>query len=164
MWLFRGQGKREQSTMDTSMSDGAAQKIAGFGIKMQRRFAEGLNKRFINMNTKKLKVFLALFCITVGGYSAILTLNAINGSKEKQSGFKIGHIDVPKHFHKTGDEVETQTYVDDGTFYKIQGFKKYMDSLMQYKPYQHDSILQVRPHLMDSVLVLEKLYYSQKQK
>ena len=71
---------------------------------------------------------------------------------------------VPKHFDKTGDEVIPEAYVDEETFYKMQGFKKYMDSLKQNKSKQYDSIMQARPGLMDSVQVLEEIYYSQKQK
>ncbi len=165
MWLFKKQkNKKENNANHSSMSDKVAGKIAGAGIRVQRTFAEGMNKIFRNMNTKKLKVFLILFCICAGGYSIYLTVNAITGPEKQQKSFKVDQVDVPKHFNKTGDEIITKANVDEETFYKIQGFKKYMDSLKQNKSNQYDSILQARPGLMDSVQVLEEIYYSQKQK
>ncbi len=116
------------------------------------------------MNTKKLKGYLILFCICAGGNSIYLTVNAITGQDRKQKGFTVGQVDVPKHFDETGDEKMSEAYVDEETFYKIKGFKKYMDSLKQNKSKQYDSILQVRPLLLDSVQALEEIYYSQKQK
>lgn len=165
MWLFKKQkNKGECNTNSPSVSDKVAGKIAGAGILIQRTFAEGMNKIFRNMNNKKLKVFLILFCLCAGGYSIYLTINAITGPERKQKSFKVDQVDVPKHFDKTGDEIMPESYVDEETFYKIQGFKKYMDSLKQNKSMQYDSILQARPGLMDSVQVLEELYYSHKQK
>ncbi len=116
------------------------------------------------MNNKKLKALLILFCLSAGGDSIYLTVNAITGPEKQQKSFKVDQVDVPKHFDETGDEIMTDAYVDEETFYKIQGFKKYMDSLKQNKGNQYDSILQARPGLMDSVQVLEEIYYSQKQK
>ncbi len=163
--LFKKQKNKEENNDNrSSMSDKVAGKMAGAGIRVQRTFAEGMNKIFRNMNAKKLKGFLILFCICAGGYSIYLTVNAITGPEEKQKSFKVDQVDVPKHFDKTGDEIMTEAFVDEETFDKIQGFKKYMGSLKQNKSKQYDSILQARPGLMDSVQVLEEIYYSQKQK
>ena len=60
--------------------------------------------------------------------------------------------------------LSTDNAVDEETFLKIQAFKSYMDSLKQAKSIQYDSILTARPYLMDTVLLLEQIYYSQKQK
>jgi hypothetical protein len=164
MWLFKKQKSKDGNNANPSTSDKAAREIAGLSLKIQRTFAEGMNKIFRRMNTKKLKGFLILFCICAGGYSIYLAVTAITGSEKNQKSFKVDPVDVPKHFDKTGDEIMTDAYVDEQTFYKIQGFKKYMDSLKQNKNKQYDSILQARPDLMDSVQVLEEIYYSQKQK
>ncbi len=72
MCLFKKQKNKEENNANrSSMSDKVAGKIACVGIRVQRVFAEGMNKIFRNMNTKKLKGFLILFCICAGGYSII---------------------------------------------------------------------------------------------
>ncbi len=164
MWLFEKQGKKKEIRDNPSMSDKVAAKIAGAGIILQKKFADRLNGTFRNMNSKKLKGLLILFCLSAGSYSVYLTVNAITGQEKKQKNFTVDQVDVPKHFDKTGDEIMTDAYVDEETFYKIQGFKKYMESLKQNMSNQYDSILQTRPGLLDSVQVLEEIYYSQKQK
>ncbi|MBK8310913.1 MAG: hypothetical protein IPL04_08510 [Chitinophagaceae bacterium] len=164
MWLFRKKRKKDESGINPSMSDKAAGKIAGAGIRLQKAFSESMNKIFKNMTTKKLKVLLIIFCISAGGYSIYLITNAVVRPDKIKPDFKIDHVNVPKHFDKAGDEIMPDAYVDEETFYKIQDFKKYMDSLKQNQNKQYDSILQARPGLMDSVQMLEEIYNSQKQK
>lgn len=164
MWLFKKRKKKDEDNDNTTMSDKVAGKIAGAGIRIQRFFAEVMNKLFKNMNNKKLKVLLILFCICAGGYSIYLITNAVVSPDKIQPGFKVDHVDVPKHFDKTGDEVIPEAYVDEETISKIQDFKKYMDSLKQNKSYLYDSIITARPLLMDTVFMLEEIYHSQKQK
>jgi len=164
MWLFKKQKKNDEENGNTSMSDKVAGKIAGAGIRVQGYFAKGMNKIFKNMNNKKLKVLLLVFCISAGGYSIYLVANAVVSPIKNQPVFKVDQVDVPKHFDKTGDELIPEATVDEQTFNKIQDFKKYMDSLKQNKSYLYDSIITARPFLMDTVLMLEGIYYSQKQK
>lgn len=164
MWLFKKQKNKEDKEVNSSMSDKVAGKIAGAGIRLQRKFAEGMNKIFKDMTTKKLKSFLILFCLFGGGYSIYLTANAITGSGKTQKTLKVDQVDVPKHFDESGDEIMPEAYVDEETFNKMQEFKQYMDSLQQSGNKLYDTIMQARPHLMDSVQVLEEIYYSQKQK
>ncbi len=64
MWLFKKQKKNDEENGNTSMSDKVAGKIAGAGIRVQGYFAKGMNKIFKNMNNKKLKVLLLVFCIS----------------------------------------------------------------------------------------------------
>lgn len=146
------------------MSEKVAGKIAGAGIRLQKMFADGMTIIFKNMNTKKLKAFLILFCLSAGGYSIYLLANAIASPDKNQPGLKIDQVNVPKHFNKAGDEIMPEAYVDEETFYKILDFKKYMDSLKKIKNKQYDSILQARHGLMDSVQMLEEIYHLQKQK
>ena len=164
MWLFRKRRKNDVQIGNQSVSDKVAGKIAGVGIGLQNRFSESMNKIFKNMNSKKLKVLLILFCVSAGGYSIYLFTNAVLSPDKIKSDFKIDHVNVPKHFDKGGEEILPEAYVDEQTFYKIQDFKKYMDSLKQNESNQYDSILQARPGLMDSVQMLEEIYNSQKQK
>ena len=164
MWFFKKQTNKEGSKVNPSISDKVAGNIASAGIRLQKKFSDGMNKIFKNMNTRNLKAFLILFCLCAGGYNIYLAASAITGSEKTQKNLKIDQVDVPKHFDKTGDEVIPEAYVDEETFFKMQGFKKYMDSLKQNKSKQYDIIMQARPGLMDSVQVLEEIYYSQKQK
>ena len=165
MWLFKKRKQKEAGADESAISDKVAGKIAGIGITLQNKFANGMNKVFEGMNTKRIKIILVVFCICCGGYSLYLLLGAIVSPDKKQSTFKIDQIDVPKHFEKSGDEmIAPESNVDEGTFYKIQQFKNYMDSLKQKKSYLYDSIINARPLLMDTVLMLEEIYHSQKQK
>lgn len=164
MWLSRKQNKKDEDGNSQTMSDKIAGKIAGAGIKVQGYFANGMTKIFKNMNNKKLKILLILFCISAGGYSIYLIANAVASPDKKQPAFKVDQVDMPKHFDRTGDELIPEATVDEQTFNKIQDFKKYMDSLNQKKSYLYDSIISARPFLLDTVLMLEEIYYSQKQK
>lgn len=162
MWLFKRNKKK--NTAD-AVSDKVAGKIAGFGVAMQSRFAAKMNKLFEKMNKKRLKIWLGVFCITCGGYSIYLLTNAIVSPSATQPSIKIDPVNIPKHYNNTGDEIlSADNAVDEETFLKIQAFKGYMDSLKQVKSIQYDSILAARPYLMDTVLMLEQIYYSQKQK
>jgi hypothetical protein len=116
------------------------------------------------MKIKRIKTLLVFFCLSTGGYSVYLIANAIISPDRKQPVFKVDQVDVPKHYDQSGDELMPEAKVDEETFIKIQGFKKYMDSLKQSKSYLYDSIITARPFLIDTVLMLEEIYYSQKQK
>ena len=163
MWLFKKK-KKDASNDNQTMSDKAAGKIASAGLKLQSAFANGMNKLFSNMNKKKVRLLLIFFCLGAGGYSIYLVANAVISPDRKQPAFNVDQIDVPKHFDKSGDEIMPEAKVDEETFNKIQGFKKYMDSLKQNKSYLYDSIITARPFLIDTVLMLEEIYYSKKQK
>lgn len=163
MWLFKTQKKKEES--GNAVSDKVAGKIARAGIFVQSRFANGMNKIFTGMNVKRLKLSLIIFCIGCGGYSIYLFTDAIISPAANQQTIKIEQAVVPKHFNKTGDEIiAAENIVDERTFNQIQQFKHYLDSLKQNKSYLYDSIITARPFLMDTVLMLEQIYYSQKQK
>lgn len=162
MWLF---SKRKKKVITGSPSDKLARKVAGFGLAIQKRFANMMNKVFEKMNHRRLKIWLIVFCVTCGGYSVYLLTNAIIGPAANQQSIKIDPVKVPKNYDNTGDEIlPSDNAVGEETFSKIQTFKKYMDSLRQAGSKEYDSILVVRPFLMDTVLMLEQIYYSQKQK
>jgi hypothetical protein len=163
MWFFKKQKKKSES--GNTVSDKVAGKIAKAGIFVQSRFANGMNKMFTGMNIKRLKLSLIIFCIGCGGYSIYLFTDAIVSPAGNQNTVKIEQAVVPKHFNKTGDEIiVVENSVDEETFNLIQQFKHYLDSLKQNKSYLYNSIITARPFLMDTVLMLEQIYYSQKQK
>jgi hypothetical protein len=163
MWSFNKQEKKNET--GSAVSDKVAAKIAKVGIIVQTKFADGMNKMFTGMNAKRLKLSLIIFCIGCGGYSIYLFTDAIVSPVANQNAIKIEQAVVPKYFDKTGDEIiSAENNVDEETFNQIQQFKHYLDSLEQNKSYLYDSILTARPLLMDTVLLLEQIYYSQKQK
>ncbi len=165
MRLFKKKEKPIDDEEREKLSDKVAGKIAGVGIKMQKIFADKMNKIFMNTGNKKMKTMLIAFCITAGGYSIYLLTNAIISPDKKQEHFKIDQVNIPQHFSKSGEEsIIPDAHVDEETFSRIQDFKKYMDSLHQNKKAEYDSIRQARSGLMDSVQMLEEIYYSQKQK
>lgn len=124
-----------------------------------------MDKIFAGMNTKRLKIYLIVFCIGCGGYSIYLFTDAIVSPDAKNKVLQIDKASIPKYFEDTGDDImATDNSVDEETFNQIQQFKKYLDSLKQSKSYLYDSIITARPFLMDTVLMLEQIYYSQKQK
>jgi hypothetical protein len=163
MWLFKKQKKKNET--GNAVADKVAGKIARAGVIVQTKFANGMNKMVIGMNAKRLKLSLIIFCIGCGGYSIYLFTDAIVSPVSKQNTIKIEQAVVPKHFNKTGDEIiVVENSVDEETFNQIQQFKHYLDSLKENKNYLYDSIITARPLLMDTVLMLEQIYYSQKQK
>ena len=156
--------KRNKEPKESKLQDKVAGKIADAWVRVQTKLSERVNKLFSKMSVKKLKVMLVVFCLGCGGYSIYLMVNAIV-SPDKQPSFKVDQVDVPKHFDETGDEIiQPESYVDEGTFQKIQGFKEYIDSLRTNKSKLYDSIVIARPGLIDSILVLKEIYNSQKIK
>ncbi len=134
-------------------TDKAAGKIAGAGIKVQAKFASGMNRVFATISMKKMKSFLVLSSIVCGGYSVYLIAHAIFGSDLQQPSFKVKQMNIPKHLNRNGSEVnEPGDHVSDEVFFEIQRHKRYMDSMK----------MDIRPGLMDSIKVLEQIYQSQK--
>ena len=163
MWLFKKQNNKVET--GNAVSDKVAGKIAKAGIAVQKKKKKGMDKIFAGMKTKRLKLYLIIFCISCGGYSIYLFTDAIISPDANNKALQIDKASIPKHIDDTGDEMmATDNSVDEETFNQIQQFKRYLDSLKQSKSYLYDSIVTARPFLMDTVLILEQIYYSQKQK
>lgn len=136
-------------------TDKAAGKIASAGIHIQTTFSIGMNKLFLKMPGKKIKILLVVFCLAGGGFSIYLAANAIVGDNKNQPSFNVKQMDVPKHYNRTGSEVnEPENYVTEEMYQEIQSYKKYMDSIQQ----------PIRYGLLDSIRVMEEIYYSQQIK
>ena len=164
MRLFKRKEK-EQNAAKSSASDKVAGKIAGFIVKVQTKFADVMNRNFSGISTKRMKIFLFLFCLVSGGLSIYYIVNTVFSHDKKNNSFKIDQVNVPMHYDKTGDELtHPQIFVDDETMKNIESFKQYMDSLKTKSTKQYDSIMLERPGLMDSIKMLEEIYYSQKIK
>lgn len=148
LWRKRKKG----STAAGNWTDKAAGRIAGAGIKLQTKFAEAMNKRTSKLSNQKLKIALVIFCLSSGGFSIYLAGNAIFSKDKNQPAIEVKPIHVPKHYDKTGSEInEPDNYISDELYHEIQEYKRYMDSLGN----------PIRPGLQDSIKLLEQIYHSQ---
>ncbi|MBN8878073.1 MAG: hypothetical protein J0I32_11040 [Sphingobacteriales bacterium] len=153
--MFGKKKHKEAKQPGGNWTDKAAGKIAGAGIKLQTKFAHVMNKRVSKIPQQKLKTVLVAFCLLSGGFSIYLAANAIFGTENKQPSFEVKKMDVPKHFNKTGSEInEPENSISHEMYREIQEYKKYMDSLKQ----------PIRPGLLDSIRILENIYHSQQIK
>lgn len=142
--------RKKKEPKETPLQDKVAGKIAGGLIIVQTKFSDGMNKLISTMTIKKVKMWLAAFCIVSGGLSIYFFVNALV-SKPKQV-FKIDNVHVPEHFDKSGDEI-MENPVPDEMYQNIQEYKRYMDSLGE----------PIRPSLLDSIKILEEIYSQQKK-
>lgn len=149
------------------IKDQAAQGIARILLSVQTKFSDFMNTITKHISTGTMKILLVVFCLLGGAFSLYIIAEAILKSDNRQSPLKIDQVDVPKHYHKAGDEeLMSDQFVDEETFQKIESFENYMDSLPQTETGKkiHDSILINRPGLMDSVRMLREIYQSQTNK
>ncbi len=147
--------KKNKEAKNSPWTDNAAGKIASAGIWVQTKFANTMNKNVSKIPGRKLKTVLIVFCLLGGGFSIYLVSHAIFGADKKQQPFEVKQMNSPKHFDKTGSEInEPENYISDEMYREIQEYKHYMDSLGQ----------PIRPGLMDSIKILEQIYHSQKIK
>ena len=142
--------RKKKEVKETPLQDKVAGKIAGGLIKVQTKFSNGMNKIVSTMTTKKVKIWLAVFCIVSGGLSVYFFVNAI--VTKPKSVFKIDNVHVPEHFDKSGDEI-MENPVSVEMYQQIQEYKRYMDSLGE----------PIRPSLLDSIKILEEIYLQQQK-
>ena len=142
--------RKNKEVKETPLRDKVAGKIAGGLIKVQTKFSDQMNKLVSTMTIKKVKMWLAVFCIISGGLSVYFFVNALV-TKPKQA-FKIDTVHVPEHFDKSGDEI-MENPVPDEMYQNIQEYKRYMDSLGE----------PIRPSLLDSIKILEEIYLQQQK-
>jgi hypothetical protein len=151
--MFRRSKKLNREV--NSWQDKAANKIAGTGIKLQRKFSNMMNTMFQGMPVSKVKIFFILFCLVSGGYSIYLAVHAVFGSSKKGPAVRVEQLSVPKHFdQKDHDLVTSKQPVTDEMYQEIQDYKKYMDSIGR----------PIRQSLLDSITLLEEIYHSQIKK
>lgn len=142
--------RKNKEVKETPLRDKVAGKIAGGLIKVQTKFSDQMNKLVSTMTIKKVKMWLAVFCIISGGLSVYFFVNALV-TKPKPA-FKIDTVHVPEHFDKSGNEI-LENPVPDEMYQNIQEYKKYMDSLGD----------PIRPSLLDSIKILEEIYLQQQK-
>lgn len=159
--LFR---RKKHKSSEEPIKEKAAKGIARFLLKLQTKFADTMNTTTKNISPKSMKLILVTFCFLGGGYSIYLIADAVLKPDAKQPEFKIEQMNVPKYYDKNGDDyLQTEQYVDEETYQRMETFELYMDSLQKTTDGRriHDSILIARPGLMDSVKKLKEIYHSQ---
>ena len=119
------------------MKDEVAMKVVNLLLKLQVKFSKVMSSLTKNFSIKRLKVWLAVFCLLGGGSSIYLIAEAI--FKDEQTALKIEGIDIPKYYD--GD-LQTGKYVEPESYEGLQSFRRYMDSLQKVK--FRDSILKIR--------------------
>ncbi len=152
--MFGRRKDKDQAEGGKHWTDKAAGKLAGAGIRLQTKFADRMNKCVSGLQPPQLKFILALFCLLSGGFSIYIAAHALLGNDKKQPVFMIQPLEMPRHYDRTGGEInENGNYVDESLYREIQGYKRYMDSTGEA----------IRPGLADSIKLLEQIYHSQQQ-
>jgi hypothetical protein len=162
MRLFR---RKTNSVVDKPEPDSIGTRLGNVIAKLQTAFAERMNVAAAKIPTGKLKRNLAFFCLLSGGFSLYLAMNGMLGSSPATNVITIDNASVPKHFDKSGDEInEVQNIVDEDLYSQVKTFRSYVDSLQMNDKTVYDSIMLSRPGLMDSIRAIEEIYLSQQIK
>lgn len=131
--------------------------------KILLKFDAYLQARTKNVPPIRLRIMLAIFCLTWGGLSVYLILNSF--STEKRAFISIQKIQLPRYSGKTGEEnLRVQHNTENRAGSKMQLFIDSMDVLKNSVTGRHvyDSILRTRPQLMDSIRRLNILQSNKK--
>lgn len=141
--------------------DKAAGWIANTILRIQRKFAEVLEKKSISWKAKQQWIFLYLVCLVFGGLSVVAIIKAFN-KKASNILSKPAAIKTPRMIP---DENRSTVMITDNEIRKVHIFKHTLDSLSKtdYGKIKVKNLLERRPGLMDSLEMVEQLYYSQKK-
>jgi hypothetical protein len=163
MWFIKKKKGKGGLEDPVNIQDRLAIRLAGFALKVQTLFAEKMNRLLLKVPPHQMKQMLIAFCMATCLFSAFLIVDALR-DKHKKS-FEVEQSKTPRFFDRTGEESFSDgIIVDEESFFKVQVFRKYMDSLKVHNTTSYDSIVLTRPGLMDSIAILESFYYSQKIK
>lgn len=164
MWVFKKGSAKKGPEVQVSMQDRLAVKLAGLVLKLQAVFARKMDRLFGKVSPSRMKRLLFLFCAATCLLSSYFIIKALKSDGGHDS-FRVDQSKTPGFFDKTGEApIDGGIPIDEESFYKLQLFRRYMDSLKLSDPSRFDSIQRQRPGLMDSLATLENLYYSQKIK
>jgi len=127
-----------KKVVDGNLSkDKVAMKVVNLLLKLQVKFSNVMGERAKNISAKRLKVWLAVFCLLSGGSSVYLFAEAI--FKDEQPALKIEKIVVPKYYDQ---DLQTGGTIDPKSYEGLQSFRRFMDSVQKVK--FRDSILKIR--------------------
>ena len=151
--------KRKGEDKEHLLKDRLANRIAGFLLSAQSRFAVFMGLKTSSMSTKTKWLSLTVFCVAFGGLSIYAFVEVF---EDNRKAIKPSQVSVPKHYDGAGPKIKEHP-VSEKDIKRINRFKKYMDSLHLSLGGKrvYDSILKTRPGLMDSIHAIEKIYYSQ---
>lgn len=122
------------------------------------RWAAWLGKRASACTPGQLKLFLALFCVSLAGLSSFVIISSFG---KRQISFSVTPIRVAPLVEPHPDwPVITET-----EYQRFHKLRCYLDSLAQSKGGKPmlDSILQQHPHLPQTLFYLENLYHQQQK-
>ncbi|MDB5198726.1 MAG: hypothetical protein JWO92_689 [Chitinophagaceae bacterium] len=134
-------------------TDKAARWIANGILKVQKKFANTLDRISASWKTKHQWIFLYLVSLVFGGLSIVAVIKPFN--KKAQNVLpKPAAIRTPR---SVPNEDRQSVKITDNEIRQVQNFKRSLDSASKKK------LLEERPGLMDSLEMVEQLYYSQKK-
>jgi hypothetical protein len=123
-----------------------------------KQCAQKLNDKTEQWSDTKKKIALFLFCTICASISTYVIIETINS--KNVSSIYFHRVDIPVQIGKPSDKMIQPNYsVPD--FERIEGIKKYLDSISTNDSIKYAEIIRLRPHLMDSILLFEKLYLLQ---
>ncbi|WP_448635363.1 hypothetical protein [Pedobacter panaciterrae] len=133
---------------------GLAEKIAFVLLKVQRKWATGMQKMTIGLSIRKLKVYVVIITLTMTGYTTFLVYSSLTDSHIRLP--RMGSIQkplMPKFDQEYTNNKDTLMLI------RLKKFHKYMDSLdvSESGKKLRDSLLRQRPGLLDSLNQLEEL-------
>ena len=155
---------KDQEATKPGIQDKLAGRIAKGILLVQRRFAFLLNNKANQLSTGMKKIYLLLFCLVFGGFSAYILLTVFRNEKTLPRSIKPDQVSFPKHINPES-EFQHKIIVSEDEMQRIQRFKKYMDSLKASESgkIRHDNLMKDRPGLMDSIQLIEQIYHQQKR-
>ncbi|CAN5389715.1 hypothetical protein BH11BAC5_BH11BAC5_23940 [soil metagenome] len=138
------------------------QRLGAFMDKRQRQCARYLEKKSERLNRKQQFYWLVFFCIGFGGGSLYLLLCSVESRTDHvfmdRMAFQQNVVKSKVDTAKNAKAVLTQSL-----FWKINRFKKYLDSLQKTETgkARYDSIVKTSSGLLDSMHLLEQFYQQQ---
>jgi hypothetical protein len=145
----------------TGAGDKAAGWIANTILRVQRCFADVLEKKSMSWKTKQQWIFLYMVCLLFGGLSVITIVKSFN-KKSQNILSKPAAIKTPRMMP---DENRNSVVITDNEIRKVHIFKHTLDSLSKTDDgkIKVKNLMMRRPGIMDSLEMVEQLYYSQKK-
>lgn len=149
--------KRRTAEHQRGGSSGNVDRLARRLLIRQRRVADQLNGLVAKLPVREVKFTLLLFCLLLSGFSGYLVISGVSAKNGNMPALTIEKAVVPKYFDKTGDASPGQA-VNADTYWQMQAFKSFRDSLAIHDRRSYDSLLLASPGLMDTIRVLEEIY------
>lgn len=138
------------------------QRLGTLMDKRQRQCARYLEKRTGRLNRKQQFYWLAFFCIGFGGGSLYVLLCSVESKTDRVF---IERMAFPQRIvrPKVDTAKKANTVLSESLFWKINRFKKYLDSLKKTEAgkARYDSIVKTSGGLLDSMQLLEQFYQQQ---